>query len=445
MANAKCSTSIALQCVNRVSKQFNDANGAKEFSLSDRPHIVIIGASGRFLAASALAARCPVFVIDLFSDADTRQICCDSSRFSPIGSAAVGTLKINCLQHFARAPELSIREKFQPFRKTKDASDRLIIFSGGSENVPRLFEPQLLDNCVVAGPSKSSIQSLLCLKTIQRSCDRNGINYPRTVSMADQPISLTTKWLRKLTRSGGGLQTALWAPTTPVEFGSGGYLQEMIAGQTISGCYVAARCDGKTETQLLGTTIQHTPCNDEDFRYHGSIGPVDLPRDIAQEISRIGQCIADSFQLLGVFGIDFILWGDKLLLIDINPRVTASAELIERYYRMSIPTFTVIESHLDACLRNRLPSRVGQFGETVHSKQIVYWVSNIPLLVDSELSDYLHAQPHVTDIPVIGSEILPNHPLVTVHARAKDVASVRNKSTRRVETLRLAIASRQLL
>jgi predicted ATP-grasp superfamily ATP-dependent carboligase len=116
-------------------------------------------------------------------------------------------------------------------------------------------------------------------------------------------------------------------------------------------CSAVFVADGR-ECRLLGISEQligEKAFGCGGFRYCGSIlGPIGSgERDWNDLVDRTGQivsAIAREFQLVGVNGMDFILKGGVVYPLEINPRYTASMELVERAYGINI-----FEVHLLAC------------------------------------------------------------------------------------------------
>ena len=54
--------------------------------------------------------------------------------------------------------------------------------------------------------------------------------------------------------------------------------------------------------------------------------------------------MAEQFELLGLFGIDFMLDGEDVWTLEVNPRYTASVEVVERFTGLS-----AISLHAEAC------------------------------------------------------------------------------------------------
>ena len=204
----------------------------------------------------------------------------------------------------------------------------------------------------------------------------------------------------------------------------------------MSGCFVSCHNEGRSTTQLLGACQQLPNEQPDDFRYQGSLGPVELEERDRQEMDRVGRIVASELCLKGVWGIDFISTAQGLYLVDINPRVTASAELIERFYRRSQFDFTILRAHLDATMGGPMPTLIKDFGECVFSKTIVYLESDEPLIVNEAMFGYLQSSDTITDIPALGTEIHPGHPLVTVHWEARDRQTLEVQAAQQMKEVR---------
>ena len=409
--------------------------------MPNHPHVLVIGASGRFLAQSAVLQGCQVSVIDLFGDADTRQLCGASNRFSVDGNSVSWVRKISALGNLSVINKGINGGAVKAVVPEMASTSFTIVFSGGGENYPEFFGRGFWGASQVASPKESSIKRLLSWVNIESVCQQNQILAPPSLVSNDQAIDTRYTWLRKQIRSGGGLHLQPWVGSDAVDLEAGEYLQQKIDGVTISGCFVAKEDEGGTTTQILGVCQQLANDDSNDFRYRGSLGPVPLDRCDHEEIERVGRLIAAEFSLVGVFGIDFVKSEKGLFLIDINPRIPASAELIERYYRIDRSDFTILGVHLDAVSSCRLPPPMEDFANAVFSKQIVYLQSDLPLTVDETMVESLQSIPFITDIPASGTVIHPSHPLVSVHADAHDQKALELESEDRVKQLNALLST----
>jgi predicted ATP-grasp superfamily ATP-dependent carboligase len=151
-------------------------------------------------------------------------------------------------------------------------------------------------------------------------------------------------WLRKAVRSAGGVQTSAWdAGNDAPASARGWYFQRRVEGLACSAVYVMA--GGRAA--LLGATRQlvgESWTGASGFRYCGSIGPLPLDERLHTSLARLGDCLAGEFKLRGLVGVDFLLSGQTVWPIEVNPRYTASVEVLERSLGIA-----AISWHVDAC------------------------------------------------------------------------------------------------
>jgi predicted ATP-grasp superfamily ATP-dependent carboligase len=134
----------------------------------------------------------------------------------------------------------------------------------------------------------------------------------------------------------------------------------------------------------------------------------DQPR-LLETAERLAVTITKEFGVRGLNGIDFIASDGGPRPIEVNPRYSASMELLERAYGLSI--FSV---HEQAC-RGFLPAaRVGL--ERVCGKAIVFARKN---LVMGDTYPWLDDRT-LADIPHPGEKIRRGSPICTVYGSGDD-------------------------
>ena len=148
------------------------------------------------------------------------------------------------------------------------------------------------------------------------------------------------------------------------------YLQQRIAG--VPGSVVFA-ADGR-HAVVLGLTRQlvgEPAFGASGFRYCGSLlasraEPLfERQPELLARAASLAEAVTEAFGLRGVNGIDFIARDGVPYPIEVNPRYSASMELVERATRASL--FAV---HVDACA-GRLATAPRPPART-HGKAIVY-------------------------------------------------------------------------
>ncbi|MBA7610819.1 hypothetical protein ES703_18033 [subsurface metagenome] len=266
---------------------------------------------------------------------------------------------------------------------------------------------KLVQGKILLGNASQILKQVRHWPAILSFCREEGILFPETRFAGDPPPPGGC-WLIKPNRSGGGHGISFWHGNPP---GRNRILQEYIEGIPASAAFVA---DGR-DCVLLGVTEQLI---EERFKWAGNILPLKLPSkqtdSFLHTVEYIASRLTRAFHLRGVNGFDFQLIGEgrrlKPCLIEVNPRYTASMELMEQAYGLNIfdlhvrsfwgelPSFS---------LRERI-HKTGFFG-----KRIVYADSTAMM---PETSGWRAGGRK--DVPFPGERIKPGHPVCTVFARA---------------------------
>jgi len=291
-----------------------------------------------------------------------------------------------------------------------------LIFSGGLENRPGLLD-RLERRGAVLGNGRREIEGVRDPSVLFEYLSREGLPHPRTWCGAPTPaVAGRTRCLWKGARSGGGtkVRPAIPGETRP----RGHYLQERLAGPPGSAAFVA---DG-TRAVLLGVTEQLSGFRElggSGYRYGGNIaGP---PRRLLSDealaiLGRAASSLTRRFGLRGLNGLDFILSAGVPHLIEVNPRYTASMELLEETCG-----FNAVDLHLEAACDGRLPAgplgpgrrddRRSVAGARFLAKGILYAEHRVRS-VDPELL----AGRGCRDLPAAGEIIEAGHPICTLIA-----------------------------
>lgn len=238
-----------------------------------------------------------------------------------------------------------------------------------------------------------------------------GIRVPLTLSAAEAGrADPGHAWLRKPVRGGGGSGVGAWRPGLPLRPGT--IVQERLEGTPGS---IAFAADGRRAV-VLGISRQligDAAFGASGYRYAGSIFPFASDdadaRSVAEQAAAIAEAVTAAFGLRGVNGVDFVARDGALHVLEVNPRYTASMELIERASGLSI-----FEAHV-AALGGELPApRAPAPG--AHGKAIVFARRDV---VVGDTRRWL-ARDDVRDVPFPGERIRRGRPVCTVFARAAD-------------------------
>jgi predicted ATP-grasp superfamily ATP-dependent carboligase len=260
---------------------------------------------------------------------------------------------------------------------------------------------------------------------VMRALRRNGLATPE--SRATASTGVPGLWLLKPRRSGGGHNIRLWRGGRPVPRNS--YLQKRVFGIPGSIAFVADGCRA-VPLGLSRQLVGDVRLGARGFRYCGSLvasDPVSLfPRceELLQRASILATVLAREFRLVGLNGIDFIASKGVPYPIEVNPRYSASMELVERGAGSSL-----FEIHAQAC-RGTLPAPPRPF-EGVYGKAIVFARRDVTL---GETSGWI-GDTWFADVPSAGERIQRDHPICTVFAHAANPKACRQLLLRRAATV----------
>jgi uncharacterized protein len=215
------------------------------------------------------------------------------------------------------------------------------------------------------------------------------------------------------------------------------FLQERIEGMACGAVYVAAR----GRAALLGVTRQligQSWAGARGFVYWGSLGPLSLSADIRNEFEAIGDALAGHFDLVGLFGVDAILNSSGVWPIEINPRYTASVELLERASQKS-----AVAQHVHACDEGILPPDLPMEPARCYGKAIAF--ASRTTTISSDISHCLPSDesgwPSLADIPAPPATIDAGWPVASVFAEAADEKGVLDGLKHRVALVRSAVGA----
>jgi len=333
--------------------------------------ILIAGLTTRALAESAVRAGAAIVTVDYFGDLDQERLCeTHALRARGHGYSAAAILET--------ARELRY-----------DA----LVYCGGLENHPAVVA-ELARDRLLLGNAPATLRRVRDPAGLFRYLAGCGFAVPDTRGAAD-PLPTAGAWLLKPARGGGGQGVRPWAgqPPSPTEI-----LQERVDGISASASFVS---DGRRSV-LLGWTEQlRAP---RSFRYAGNVMPLEGSATARAEVGAIAEALTQEYGLRGLNGVDFILRGDRPVVLEVNPRYCASMELFERARGVS-----VFGLHLAAC-RGELPSRVVETGGA-WGKAIVYAARTVTV---PDTTAWLERG--VRDIPHPGEVIRVGHPVCTVLA-----------------------------
>lgn len=378
------------------------------------PEVLIVAVSARALAESAAAAGYRVSAVDGYGDLDLR----------------------------ARARALSLRRDLGvPYsaRAAVAAAGRfgcpVVAYASNLENHPRELRRLMAGRALWGNPPEvvARVRDPLGLA---RALGRRGLAVPR-VAAAAAAADRRLEWLVKPRRSGGGHGIAAWRPAAPLPRGC--YLQERIDG--IPGSIVFA-ADGRTAVPL---GVSRQLVGEADFgaagyRYSGSLlagGPVplfDREADLVRAAIALAEAVVEEFRLVGVSGVDFVARDGVPYPVEVNPRYSASMELVELAHGISVFDLHARGSRSPGGL-SAVSSPIGKPLRGVIGKAVVF------ARAAGRAGDLRRwwREGVVRDVPHPGEAIAPGRPICTVFAEADDPAACREALARRAAGIYRAV------
>jgi predicted ATP-grasp superfamily ATP-dependent carboligase len=367
--------------------------------------LAIVGASARAAAFSALRAGYEVVAADLFADADLRRAC-----------------RVGRIDHYPEGLEDWLE---------KTPCDAWM-YTGALENQPRLVH-RLAAIRPLLGNDIAMLAAVRDPLRLQEVLLNVGVNFPETVT---SPAGLPTdgSWLSKTYRHSSG--AGVWRLQTEAQCERArreeACFQRFIEGTPASAVF-AVFAD---RSLLLGVSKQLIGSQgDHRWRYRGSVSLPCVDAPLAPQLWRLGEALSHDLHLRGLVGVDLVL-NDEAWVIEINPRYSASIEVVERSSRCD-----AIPLHVAACTHGvATAASLAQQAETapVHGKAILYATRDVTISPDffdwamtSTAANRL--SPDLADIPAASQHIMAGHPVLTVFTSGDDCERLLSQRLAEVE------------
>lgn len=364
------------------------------------------------LAVAALSARALVecaaldgtrtVALDCFGDADTRRL---ATQWHEVGAASALCIDDNrllaSLWTLAQGGETTGWIAGSGFDGRADLLERgaalLPLLGTAPQDVRRVRDPQEFFSVLHS----------------------HGIGFP-AVSLDPPPTP--SGWLLKDAGGCGGWQVR--RATAGSAAGPGQYWQRERRGVPMSATFVA---NGR-DAVLLGFNAQTVRRSGErPYLFCGVVGPVPVSDAVQREVTAITRLLAAVFRLCGLGSLDFLLDGDTVEVLELNPRPPASMALYPR-----VGEGGPVRAHLRACQRGELPPAPAPT-DVVRGTEIVF--APQPLLIDAERAAQIAQHDGARDLPCAGSRIAAGDPLCSLVAEGREVHEVTTRLASRRDAL----------
>lgn len=364
--------------------------------------VLIVGVSTRAIAESAFRGGHEVITLDYFGDRDQKEMVKNYSLRRDFQRAFSGRALL----------EASTQLKFDS-----------LAYVANLENHPETVQ-RLTPRGSLLGNAPDILQQVRDWRKLRQVCREERIPCAVTLLTGEsQAAAPEFHWLLKPVRSGGGHGIHFW---TGELLDERHVLQRYMAGRSAS---VAFAADGKNSV-VLGLSEQLIGLPElgvRKFSWCGNLLPLRLDAAnrsaILEMVEAMAARLTRRFGLRGVNGFDLVIVDEaegcpRPFLVEINPRYTASMELLERAYGLNV--FSV---HLEA-LAGRLPDfcLAQQNTGPYLGKGIVY--ARQALTVPETMGGMECGR---RDIPFPGDRIKAGRPVCSVFAQGKERNSCLNK------------------
>jgi predicted ATP-grasp superfamily ATP-dependent carboligase len=343
--------------------------------------LLILGASARGAAFSALRIGLRPACGDLFADADLASTC-------PVHRVEAADYPEGLMDIAGALPPM-------PW-----------LYTGALENQANLVDRILARHRLLGNPG-ATLRAVRDPIALAESFRDAGLVVPG-VRLDPSGLPVDGSWLRKPLASAGGRSIHPWLGGES-KSRRPSYYQERVDGLPLAAIFVGdgqlSRCLGLSR-QLLGHIGQR-------FAYRGSLAPWPVSAEVRSRVERLGEAVAARFGLVGLFGIDLIVQDGQPWPVELNPRYTASVEVLEWALGRSL-----LAEHLQACgwvtSQDCRWTRPESFAAKVilQAEREFRWPSDwaIGAIDPAEF-------PEIADIPHPGTTFRPGEPVLTVFAR----------------------------
>ena len=321
------------------------------------------------------------------------------------------------------------------------------MYTGALENYPELVDQMAWIAPLLGNPGDVLVR-VRSPWELAESLRSAGLLFPETRNSA-AGLPLDGSWLAKTYNGASGSGVRVLSGERGA--GSGEEIrteklcyQKRVEGKQCAAVYVAT--DGGA--QLLGVTRQiigEPWLRAHGFQYAGSIGPWPVSEATRVTLTRLGSVLSEQFELAGLFGVDFILDGEQVWAVEVNPRYTASVEIVERCTGAK-----AIAAHVAACngpsgeIERAGASWVPVGGEDArarseahcHGKATLFATRDV--VISQEFADYSITEslrqpwPMLADVSGTGTPIENGRPVLTMFASGTNVAEVEQRLRERV-------------
>ena len=364
--------------------------------------LIIAAISSRAYVQAAVDAGFTVIAIDAFCDVDTQKM-----------ALKMLLVKVENGQFIAK--------DFYAALATLDLSNALgLCIGAGFEASPVMLHylAKLSRQILLIANQANTIENIKNPSRFFAFCDTVNMCYP--VTQLTRPAS-TIGWLQKQIGGSGGAHIKAVLPLELVQ-NTAVYYQKLQAGTPYSCLFLA---DTK-HAQVIGFNEQWCNASPEDssvlpYRFGGAVSHAELEESIKNCIIDFITKATLDFGLKGINSCDFLLHQNTIYMLEINPRLSASLQLVQA------KKGNLFAAHVQACMEElKVWPTIEKKSRAMH---IIYANKTAHVPPDMDWPDW------VSDIPQPNSEIPAGAPICTVIACARTAKLAKQKVLQRATSL----------
>ncbi|TPQ25528.1 ATP-grasp domain-containing protein [Methylomonas koyamae] len=356
--------------------------------------LLAIAKSARMLTRMCTDIGCEVVAIDCYADADTLDMARQVYQTTSLA-----------WNHVSEAVHAALREH---------AIDG-VIYGSGFEAHPETLTHLQGHKCVF-GNSAEVFQNTQNKPYFFEMLDKLGISYPAVDFAAKSPGD---GWIFKPWHSHGGIGISRNQASAGVD----GYWQRFIDGQAMSVLFAAHA----QHIEVIGFNRQWCvePSPGHGFVFGGISSQAELPATTRHQVTEAANKLAAAYRLRGLNTLDFMLDAKGIHLLEINPRISASAQLYGK--ELLLRHLATIFESADIC--------AGKISTEPRAYQTIY--ATKPQKIESHViwPDW------AVDRPVAGSIVGVGQPICSIIAGGKNSRQVAEQLEQRQAILQTLLES----
>ena len=325
-----------------------------------------------------------------------------------------------------------------------------MLLAGGMEHRPNAVQAcQQRSNR--GGCTGTQLVAMRCLENWQRWALASGLEWPFTWIKSDGIEDLpskrpTDRWLIKSTHGAGGMGIAEWNPhdtsfhIESVLQNPNLYIQQYRRGEPLGVTMLSSEY-GSVVVGVASSLGRSTQPFMPKYTYRGSIGPVSLHADQLARLQQFAATVASDTGFVGLWQADFLLDDRELTLLEINPRWSASMEILDAMYDVRL-----VALHCACCTRSITIDEWKEVAKKFSSQLLmpckrsmgkIVMYAKETLLVDNRQSDSWWMDRwqadsdssgfRYADIPRAGTKIEAGQPIMTCIATGSSLQNVRSQ------------------